>query len=249
MSLKGHTPQMYLVIDQGNTLIKAAFFKGDELLWVKNYTHFDGEELTGLFNNTSVIHGIISSVSGEPGLITEQLPEVKWIVLDHNTPLPVANLYHTPESLGKDRLAGVVAAAKLHEGRDILVIDAGTAITYDLINKNKEYLGGSITPGLNIRFKGLNTFTGRLPLYTPAEFNDLTGRDTYTSIMSGVMAGTLFEMQGFISKYEEFYPGLHVVITGGDAKYFDEKLKCNIFASPNLVLIGLKLILQHNLEK
>lgn len=240
----------YLVIDQGNTLTKAAMYIDDEIHWLNTFRVFDQKVANNIgFESEDVTGGIISSVSTDPKYISSLLPDVDWLILDHNTPVPVRNLYYTPETLGKDRLAGVVAASIRYPQQDVLVIDAGTAITYDLITKDQDYFGGSISPGLSIRFKGLHTFTERLPLYEAAIFKELTGRDTYESIMSGVMTGTLLEMEGFISEYQKKYPGLITVLTGGDAIYFDKMLKSNIFALPNLVIDGLKLILQYNLEK
>lgn len=242
--------QYYLVIDQGNTLIKVALFKNDNIEWIRTFSSFSSiEAQSSELNELNINAGIISSVSSDPVTITSLLPAINWLVLDQNTSLPVINLYDTPETLGKDRIAGAVAASAIFPGKDVLIIDAGTAITYDLINKEKKYLGGSIAPGLGIRFKGLHTFTGRLPLYQPDYFIGVTGKNTYESIMSGVMTGTLFEMEGFISSYKEKYPELITILTGGDANYFDKISKSNIFALPNLVLNGLKLILQHNLEK
>lgn len=240
----------FLVIDQGNTLTKLALYINDDISWIKSFAKFGETEFDYIpVEAFKAKGGIISSVSDAPENTTRFLDSVKWIVLDHNTPVPIINKYFTPETLGKDRLAGVVAASHLFPGNDVLVIDAGTAITFDFINKNREYIGGSISPGLNLRFKALHTFTARLPLYEPNITNKLTGANTYESISSGVMNGALFEMDGFITEYKNKYKGLITILTGGDAAYFDKKLKNNIFASENLVLMGLKLILQYNLEK
>lgn len=240
----------FLVIDQGNTLTKLALFVNNNIIWLRSYATFGEPEAKAVLRETSDVKGaIISSVSNAPEKITSLLDSLEWIILDHNTPVPVINKYATPETLGKDRLAAVVSASQMFPGKDILVIDAGTAITYDFINKDKEYIGGSISPGLNLRFKALNTFTVRLPLYEASENDILTGSNTYESILSGVMRGALLEMDGFITEYKNKFNGLITILTGGDASYFDKKLKSNIFASENLVLNGLKLILQYNLEK
>lgn len=248
MTVQGPPLKNYIVIDQGNTLIKAALFVNDELHSLTTFSSIQDVGNLGL-NPSEIQAGIISSVSGNPLDFINIFPDIAWTVLDQKTPVPIINKYKTPETLGKDRLAGVVAASALYPDNDLLVIDAGTAITYDLITKNKEYLGGSITPGLRIRLKGLHTFTGRLPLYEPVSFDELTGIDTFSSIMSGVMKGTLLEMEGFINAYNKKYPNLITLLTGGDAIYFDKMLKSNIFALPNLVISGLKLILQYSLEK
>lgn len=242
--------QNYIVIDQGNTLIKVILFSGDEIRWLKIFKEIGFQESEKIKQELeNVKYGIISSVSSAPEEITNLFNEVQWIILTHDTPVPVINNYNTPLTLGKDRLAGVVAASNLYHGKDILVIDAGTAITCDLITRDKKYIGGSISPGLSMRFKALNTFTGRLPLLEVKEFTTLTGQDTNGSIMSGVMNGALFEIAGFIDKYKETYPELITVLTGGDANYFDKNVKSDIFVVTNLVAYGLKLILQYNLEK
>lgn len=254
-----------LIIDRGNTLVKVALFFGEELQWIKSFNTLSKEIISTLDFPSDDIQGIISSVSSSAEEIISNFEicglneRIQWMVFDHDTAIPLVNNYQSPGTLGKDRIAGVVAASALFPGKDVLVIDAGTAITYDLITKDKEYFGGSISPGLSIRFRGLHTFTGRLPLIDkPVLTGDntelersilLTGRNTEESIVTGVMNGALFEIDGFISAYTEKYPTLTTVITGGDAIYFDKKLKSHIFAIPNLVLNGLNLILRYNLEK
>ncbi len=250
MNLPEKNNNSILVIDQGNTLTKVALFENEELIFIKHLSSISSNVINNLeINGDAIPIGIISSVASDPSSITNYFKSIRWLILDHNTRLPIINKYSTPETLGKDRLAAVVGASALLPDKNILVIDIGTAITYDFITKNKEYIGGSISPGLTIRFKALHTFTGRLPLVESEVFNELTGNNTNKSILSGIMNGVLFELNGFINEYEQLYPGLEIILTGGDAFYFDKKLKSHIFASPNLVLNGLKLILQHNFEK
>jgi type III pantothenate kinase len=145
-------------------------------------------------------------------------------------------------------LAGVVGASQMFPAADVLVIDAGTAITYDLLTCSGEYLGGGISPGINMRYRGLHTFTDRLPLLNSYDVADLIGSDTASCIYSGVLNGALAEMEGIIFRYQKLYPGLKIVLTGGDFNYFDKTLKIKTFAAPNLVLEGLNLILRFNLE-
>jgi len=141
-----------------------------------------------------------------------------------------------------------VGARFLVPGCDILVIDSGTAITYDLITAAGEYLGGGISPGLSMRYKALHTFTNRLPLLDYYDDAQLIGDDTSSSIHSGVLNGALAEMEGIIKSYQILYPGLKIILTGGDHNYFDKRLKIKTFAAPNLVLEGLNLILDFNIE-
>jgi len=129
-----------------------------------------------------------------------------------------------------------------------LVIDAGTCITYDFVDANRNYQGGGISPGLNMRFRAVHTFTAKLPLVTPIKGARLIGDTTESSIQSGVVNGLLAEMEGIIRLYTEEFPGLRVILCGGDAGFFENQLKASIFASPELVLLGLNSILIHNVN-
>jgi type III pantothenate kinase len=173
----------------------------------------------------------------------------RFILLNEHTPLPILNLYRTPETLGKDRIASAVAAFNQFPGHPALIINAGTAVTYDVVTKEGEYLGGSISPGMNMRFSALHTFTKQLPLLTYTEIDFLTGNDTDTSVLSGVINGMAAEMQGMIARYQKEYPGIKVVLSGGDLNYFVNRLKISIFALPNIVIYGLQQILAFNDKK
>ena len=166
--------------------------------------------------------------------------------LGADTPLPVENLYETPRTLGYDRMAAVVGAAERFPGRDILVIDAGTCITYEFVDAAGRYHGGNISPGLQMRFRALNHYTGRLPL-VEAEGRLLPmGKDTETAIRAGVLKGIEYEMAGYIRAMKDKYPELLVFLTGGDEFSFDTNLKSIIFADRFLVLKGLNRILIYN---
>ncbi len=195
---------------------------------------------------------IISSVVNYSREIIDYLSNLygTCIELNHSTPIPLENRYQTPDTLGYDRIAAAVGAYTICPGKNVLVIDAGTAITYDIVTSGGEFLGGNISPGLEIRFKSLNKYTNRLPhLERPEEIPPLVGSSTREAIQSGVVNGLLFEMDGFIGAISQNYPKLQVVLTGGDAKYFVGKLKSSIFVDPNLNLIGLNRILEHNAER
>jgi type III pantothenate kinase len=170
----------------------------------------------------------------------------KFIIFDSSTPLPLTNKYQTPETLGKDRLAAAVAAVNMFPHSNVLVIDAGTCIKYDFINAKAEYLGGAISPGLQMRFNALNHFTEKLPLITLSEYDSLIGKNTAESLLSGVINGTLSEIDGIIERYHKIYPEIQIVLSGGDAEYLVSKLKKEIFAVSNIVLNGLKIILDYN---
>jgi type III pantothenate kinase len=155
----------------------------------------------------------------------------------------------TSETLGADRLAAAVAAHSLMPSDNVLLINAGTAITYDVVTADGVHLGGAISPGIIIRYKALHTFTGRLPLLDEITDSPLIGQTTVGSILSGVLNGTLSEVDGMIERYGQLYSGMKTILSGGDNNYFDKRLKNKTFAIPNLVLTGLNITLDYNLEK
>lgn len=172
----------------------------------------------------------------------------KILFLDENTPIPIINRYKTPHTLGKDRLAAVVGAFTLNPGRPSLVIDAGTAVTFDLITAAGEYLGGNISPGLTTRFRSLHHFTSRLPLLDEKGEELFFGNDTETAIRSGVLHGLVYEIEGYIARVKKEYADVSYFLTGGDANLLASRLKNVIFALPNLVMIGLNRIVEYNVE-
>lgn len=236
---------MNLTIDIGNSLIKYGVFEQGQL--AEQGAVQNADQLLEEVGPRQVRHAIVASVARQaPGLV-ERLPvSGKVLELNHATALPIENLYRTPQTLGADRLAGVVGAAHLFSGQNCLVIDAGTCLTYDFIDKDQRYHGGSISPGIDMKFKALHTFTGRLPLTQRTEESVLTGQTTQEALQSGVLFGTLAEVQGIIALYQQRFPSLTVVLCGGDASFFDRKVKATIFVIPELVLIGLHRILEHN---
>jgi type III pantothenate kinase len=240
---------MNLIIDTGNTLTKLALFHDKEMVAFTSFNGLSAKHLVQFCEaNASIKNAILSSVKDYPSEIDSYLVEhYTTVFFNHLTAVPVVNNYSTPETLGKDRLAGVVGAQHLFPQSDILVIDTGTAITYDVLTTGNEYLGGSISPGLAMRYKALHTYTGRLPLLDHYNETPLIGYDTTTGIYSGVLNGALAEMEGIIQRYQLLYPGIKIILTGGDHNYFDKMLKIKTFAAPNLVLEGLNLILNFNI--
>ena len=231
-------------IDIGNTAIKAGVFESGALQNVFWFEDTDGLKLWSE-NLPSTMPVIISSVTNDDlGSFYQYFSN--FIVLDFKTKVPVVKKYETPETLGNDRLAATVGAWALHPNQSSLVIDAGTAIKYDFVNSTGNYLGGSISPGVEMKFKALHRFTGKLPLIEKSNDFQLTGNSTEQALLSGVMHGTLLEMQGFIDAYSVNNENLQVIMTGGDSSYFADRLKGTIFAEPNLVLKGLFEILKYN---
>ncbi|MBM3436116.1 MAG: type III pantothenate kinase [Bacteroidetes bacterium] len=248
---------MRLLLDFGNTLVKIAFFSSDKLLDLIVSGNISPRQLSRLIEKTEQKHptaGIIkyamlSSVRRIPKGIEDFLTgRFKLIILGHNTPLPITIDYKTPETLGRDRIALAVAGSGMFPGENILVIDAGTCITYDFVNRNGGYEGGGISPGLLMRFKALHTFTDKLPLIKKFGDTGLIGNSTNSSIISGVLNGAIAEVDYIINRYRKEYAVSKIILTGGDMIYFEKKLKNNIFANSNLVLEGLNMILNYNVE-
>ncbi len=240
---------MNLILDFGNTITKVAVFSRQEIVFFEKTRNVDISYISALFLNYPEIKAcIISSVADHSRELMDYLKnKIDYCIeLDSNTPIPVKNKYKTPQSLGYDRIAGIVGANTIYPDENILVIDAGSAITFDFLNNKNEFLGGNISPGANMRAKALNKFTSRLPLINPETDFELLGDTTETAINSGIMNGILFEIEAYINQLKNIYPGLKVFLTGGDNNLFDKKLKNYIFVDSNLNLKGLNRILDYN---
>ncbi|MCX6167417.1 MAG: type III pantothenate kinase [Sphingobacteriales bacterium] len=245
----------HLVIDIGNSSQKIAVFEQRNLLHTEITTSLNSQKLAQILAQYPCTHSIICSVNQEIAALEQYLEQqTKYIRFSVGTPNPIHNQYQSPETLGLDRLAAMMAVYALFPKQNTLVIDAGTCITYDMLDAQGNYLGGSISPGIQLRFRALHEFTGRLPFvsFSPAPI-DLVGIDTPTSLQSGVVNGVTAEVEGIITQYQQKHAQLNVVFCGGDANFFDNRLKNSIFASnssciPHLVLIGLNEIIHHQHE-
>lgn len=239
-----------LIIEQGNTSSKVAVYDKKRMVASFVYKKFDVDELESLFGKYDFKHGILSTVIGKNEVLNDYLRGKlrRFIFLDETVKLPISVQYETPETLGKDRLAAAVGANYLEPGKDLLVIDAGTAITYELIEASGTFLGGNISPGMTTRFKALNFYTKKLPLVAEEEIIPLIGTSTESAIQAGVVNGIVYEMDGYIEMLRIKYPNLLVFLTGGHSFYFERRLKNSIFADINLVLTGLNRILEYNVE-
>jgi type III pantothenate kinase len=240
---------MNLVIDIGNTRTKMALFKAGELVDMLALPHNSRKDFSQYLEQKPGVKAcIISSVTQVPKWLLRKIKKsgVDPIYLDQHTPLPFRNNYLSKESLGYDRIASIAGACRLFPGKDVLVIDAGTAITYDLLTRQGEYIGGNISPGLSMRFRALNHFTSRLPLLEPGDTICLLGRNTEEAILNGVQNGIKFEMDSYARQLSNNYSELIVLLTGGDAHFFENLLKKSIFVDSNLTLKGLNNILEYN---
>lgn len=236
-----------LCFDFGNTRMKCALFIDGKFV-NEHVLPDDGEEtIRALLDLYHPDRSILSSVIDHNPLLEELLQgATHFHKLNHQSKLPVTTPVGKPETIGADRLALVVAAATIFPGRNNLVIGLGSAITYNYVNKYKEFIGGGISPGMEMRFKSLNAFTAKLPL-VKADWNfPLAGYDTRTNILSGVILGMAKEIDGIIDAYEEKYDNFNVLLSGGDSVYFSRHLKKKIFADPYLIYKGLYAISEFN---
>jgi type III pantothenate kinase len=241
-----------LIIDIGNSRSKVAIFSQHELV----ATYFF-EELTVKNLSTLMIEfpgtaqAILSTVASvHPSVYTWLKSTFSCFVeLNARTPMPLLNNYQTPETLGLDRLAAAIGARVIFPDQELLVIDAGTAVTFDLIEGNGTFAGGNISPGLRSRFRALHEYTRNLPLVEQDGQVPLIGRTTEEAIKAGVINGMILEMDGMIDMLRKKYAGLQPVLTGGDAPFFERRLKNPIFVKFGITLIGLNRILEYNVEK
>ncbi len=240
---------MNLIVDVGNTYVKFAIYKNADLI---HKTSFKLSEFKKQYKSLKkefpkLKSAIISSV----GRLSKKQIEIidadlKVLELSSKTKLPFKNLYATPKTLGVDRIALVSASVNQFPDKNVLIIDAGTCITYDFITDKNDYLGGAISPGIRLRYKTLNNLTANLPLLETDQPKTIIGDSTESSIHSGVVFGVIKEIDGIIDQYLQEYPDLTVILTGGDAKFLSNQLKNSIFANSNFLLEGLNFILDYN---
>ena len=242
---------MNLVVDIGNTFIKVAQFEQGNCINIERCKD------QGLFLN------YISSISAAENVIISSVRDIRFtnevvnlfpdsLLLTTKTHLPIINAYKTPETLGNDRIANAVSAFTAFPNQNTLIIDVGTCVKFDFITSNNEYLGGSISPGLKMRFNALHTLTDNLPLIDDVEINQLIGTDTTSSIQVGVCQGIIAEITNMISQYEKKYDKLNIILTGGDFRWFldiEMSQKNSIFADEFHTLKGLNTILNYNVQK
>ncbi len=240
-----------LIIDQGNTYAKVYVYQNDECIEKLSFENLLIPELTPFFKQHKIENCIISSVQMiDDGIINYLESQTKTIVFNQLSKLPIKIKYETPHTLGLDRIASSCGAMFLYPKQNCLVIDAGTCITYDFIDEYANYLGGAISPGMQMRFQALNTFTAKLPLVKIDNGQpNLIGNTTTNSIKSGVFYGLINEVDGFINQYLQQYPSMRCLLCGGDTTFFDSHLKNSIFAHPDLVAIGLHTILKFNVQQ
>ncbi len=239
---------MNIAVDYGNTTAKVGIFENELLREKRLFTEPAG--LRSFLENQAAANVIVSSVSYPAEELLSWIVTVgKKLSLTYSLPLPIKNLYATPQTLGVDRIAAVCGALSIFPQQPCLVIDVGTCINYEFIDEKENYHGGSISPGIAMRFEAMHTFTSRLPLVNPVPDPPLIGSSTETCMQSGVINGMRAEIEGIIQQYLDHYPSTKVLLCGGDASFFESRLNQSIFVAPDLVLQGLNRILRYHISR
>ena len=242
---------MNLIIDQGNTRVKCAVFNSNDVIVfksvkLKRYAHRILNELPSTLKIENVI---LSNTSLLDKSLMDQLRTYQhFLHLDHSTKIPIVNKYGTPETLGKDRIAAAVGAWMKYPNENILFIDMGTCITMNFVNNKGWFLGGNISPGINMRFKAMHKFTANLPLAENVLNDEFIADTTVKALQNGAIKGTFREIDSFITETRNKFGEIKVILTGGDAFFFEKWTKNMIFVAPNLVMEGLNEILKYNVK-
>jgi len=243
---------MNLIVDVGNTNVKLAVFQDGAMV---NKEIIDINEIEVKIQELIKKQPLLSkAIMSSVGNISQKqltyiTKHLETIVLSSHTKIPFKNKYKTPNTLGVDRIALVSASVLKYPQKNVLIIDAGTCITYDFINAKNEYLGGAISPGISMRYNSLNNLTVNLPLLKRKAPKKLIGNSSKESIHSGVINGILMEIDGIVEKYHKKHKDLTVILTGGDSDFLSKRLKSSIFANSNFLLEGLNFILEFNLNE
>lgn len=242
---------MNLCLDQGNTRLKAATFLGNRLLHLEENTN-EAAVLAQLAKSPPA-NILISSTKSDNAQFLHQLKQYATLwQLNPELPVPMRNLYHTPKTLGMDRVAAAIGARVLYPDKACLVIDLGTCITFDVIDAQDQFLGGNIAPGLAMRLRAMHDYTAKLPFLEQSDYSATPeaylGKSTQEAMLNGAVKGILAEIRVMMQHFKQHYPKFATILCGGDATFFANKLKEQIFVNPNLTLIGLNRILNHNVQ-
>ena len=243
---------MNLCIDQGNSRTKVALFKNGVIVKHLMYKSFTSADVERLFSLYPISNSIVSSVANIEAAVVNALHRLSkhFILFDHLTRLPIVNCYQTPETLGHDRIAAAVGASYLAPKSNLLIVDAGSAVTYDFVSIEQGFLGGNIAPGIKMRLTALNQMTKKLPRVEVEEnaLRPLFGKNTREAIAAGVVRGLVFEVKGYMRALKEQDTQFETYVTGGHAPYILNAMSTEVHHEPHLVLIGLNCILEHNID-
>ena len=240
---------MNLTIDIGNTFCKVIIFQNEIPVFQDICKVLSPRYLQKLYTQFEIEAAMFSSVVTAPLTLKKSFKKYGIKEFNSKTLIPIKNLYTTPKTLGKDRLANVIAANFLFPKENTLVIDAGTCIKYDFIDSKGRYKGGNISPGLNMRFLSMNQLTNKLPLVESKNPNQLIGISTVSALQTGVFNGIVAEIEGVANRYSKEYPNLKIIMTGGNSLDFVSQLNLSIFAAADLVNIGLNEIIKYNFSE
>lgn len=252
---------MNLLVDIGNTLVKCAVTERGEVIAEARAEQLTPDMLDGLLAGRTVDRAIVSSTRGAAAEAVASVRSRVGHCLEFTpaTPVPIGNAYRSPETLGRDRLAAAVGAATLFPGCDVLIVDCGTALTVDLVTADGVFRGGCISPGLRMRLQALHDHTAALPLCEPSDEpaepdepsgpETLLGRTTEEALVQGAVQSVAFEIEGYADRLRRKFAGLRVIFTGGDARFFEKRIKNTIFANRNPLFCGLDRILEYNVRE
>lgn len=237
---------MNLLLDIGNSHIKVGYMEDNQLVEDYRMDPGDSGRIKRILYDTKFSAAILAASGKLPGDVLDALyREVKYVLeLNHLTKIPIQNQYETPDTLGKDRLAAAIGGDVLYPGENLLILDFGTALTYEYVD-NHSYLGGNISPGLSMRFAALHQMTDKLPHLSQAPFSS-PGKNTKQAILAGVIQGIIYESEQYMAAFLDQHPSGKIILTGGDSNFFAEKIKYPIFVHPDLVFQGLNRILEYN---
>jgi type III pantothenate kinase len=238
---------MNLIVDIGNSSTKLAVFEGKRKLSQSRINDLKCEELEKELKGYRIERAIVSSVRELPPIIFElfftNIPFVH--ILSHSSLLPFKIEYSTPETLGSDRIAAAAGALQMFPGAEILIIDSGSALTFDFLSGNN-FKGGNISPGINMRFKALNKFTDKLPLVSLNNSYSIPGKNTNDAIAAGVITGVIYEINEYIRTFEKTHTDFKIILTGGDSGFLKDKIDYQLTYMPDIVIDGLNIILAYN---
>ena len=242
---------MILTLDVGNTNVKVAVFKQfnliDKFIFQKNNFQNNFQIIFEKYpNHSKVVMSSVSMLDKNDKVWLKKRKEI--FEINAESEFPFINKYITPKTLGTDRQVLASGAVLQYPNQNVLIIDAGTCVTYDFVTNQKEYLGGAISPGLRLRYKTLNDYTSKLPFLENEMPENFIGNSTNWSIHSGVVNGLCYEIEGFISEFSVNYKQLTIILTGGDAIFLANRLKNTIFADENFLLRSLQQLYTYSLQ-
>ena len=242
---------LHCIIDHGNTRTKLVIFQDDNILLRETMQSIELSALKFFLEKYTISNVALSATGNLPDEIRQYLAHTYlYVELSYETAIPIKNHYGTPQTLGKDRLAAVIGAHDIYPTENVLVIDAGTCVTYDFVTAAGDYYGGSISPGLVMRFRAMHEFTARLPLVTLAQTSDFIGHNTETAMRTGAQFGFFYEIEGFINAYIQRFGKCRTLLTGGNASFIAQYLvHLHLEVQNDLVPIGLNVILNYNINQ